>query len=74
MSEMSRRDLANACYYTQEGSWTGNSVHLEGIVLLSNNPAFVGVRVTTDGHSPSGGITWTFDDVVFTGSGLVLHT
>ena len=44
MSEMSRRDLANACYYTQEGSWTGNSVHLEGIVLLSNNPAFVGVR------------------------------
>lgn len=48
-------DLANACYYTQAGSWTGNTVHLEGIVLLSNNPALVGVRVTADGHFPSGG-------------------
>jgi len=60
-----------ACYYTQEGSIEGDTVHLEGRVLFANDPSSRNTIVTTDASFSTGEITWVFGGFELTGTGTV---
>jgi hypothetical protein len=59
------------CIEPLTGSVSGSTVTLSGTTTFANNPSDIGVPVTFIADASTGAITWIFDGLTFTGTGIV---
>jgi TAT (twin-arginine translocation) pathway signal sequence len=65
-------DPQNFCIYVQSGRIRDKTVQLHGKVQLANDPANLGLLVTTKINTKTGRIVWTFGPFEFTGEGRAI--
>jgi hypothetical protein len=59
------------CIAPLTGFVSGSTVTLSGTTTFANLPADIGVPVTFIADASTGAITWIFDGLTFTGTGIV---
>ncbi len=59
------------CIAPLTGSASGSTVTLRGTTTFANNPSDIGVPVIFIADASTGAITWIFDGLTFTGTGIV---
>lgn len=63
---------ADGCIYTQQGSITGDMIHLRGKSIIATTDTFRDQEVTTEANMKTGDIDWTFGPFAFSGNGRIV--